>query len=101
MFLDPFETNAMQDLSEIHGPVSDLFAANSDAIELSAAKLQQFKETGFVVGPRVLNDVQIEALRTELAELTDPNHDGRELWYEYHSNEAADPNTVLFHALGA
>ncbi|MCA9117640.1 MAG: phytanoyl-CoA dioxygenase family protein, partial [Planctomycetaceae bacterium] len=30
-----------------------------------------------------------------------PDHPGRELWYEYHSNESADPATVLFHALGA
>jgi len=50
---------------------------------------------------RVLTDEQVERLREELAELFDPNHSGRELWYEYHTNEATDPNTVLFHALGA
>ena len=30
-----------------------------------------------------------------------PDHEGHELWYEYHSNESMDPNTVLFHALGS
>lgn len=92
----------MQDLSEIHGPVSELFATKPDqAARFSEAQLQQFDESGFVVGPRVLTAAQIEALQSELAELTDPNHDGRELWYEYHSNESNDPNAVLFHALGA
>ncbi len=50
---------------------------------------------------RILDDRQIEALRTELAELVRPDHDGRELWYEYHANESSDADTVLFHALGA
>jgi len=42
-----------------------------------------------------------ETLRTELADLVEPDHDGHELWHEYHSNESADPDRVLFHALGA
>jgi ectoine hydroxylase-related dioxygenase (phytanoyl-CoA dioxygenase family) len=33
--------------------------------------------------------------------LTDPSHSGRELFYEYNSNESTDPTTTLFHALGA
>jgi ectoine hydroxylase-related dioxygenase (phytanoyl-CoA dioxygenase family) len=31
----------------------------------------------------------------------DPSHPGHHLFYEYHSNESKDPNTVIFHALGA
>jgi ectoine hydroxylase-related dioxygenase (phytanoyl-CoA dioxygenase family) len=49
----------------------------------------------------VLDDRQIEALRAELAGLVRPDHDGRDLWYEYHANESSDANAVLFHALGA
>src|SRR5690606_23842077 len=56
---------------------------------------------GYLPGIRVLNERQIEWLRTELAEFFEPEHDGRELWYEYHTNESQDPNNVLFHALGA
>ena len=92
----------MQDLSNVHGLVSQLFSTTPDnSKRLSAEQLAQFEESGFVVGPKVLDGNQIDALQTELAELTNPDHDGRELWYEYHSNESADPNTVLFHALGA
>ncbi len=29
------------------------------------------------------------------------DHPGRDLWYEYHTNESPDPSRVLFHALGA
>ena len=33
--------------------------------------------------------------------MIDPHHDGHELFYEYHSNESDNADTVLFHALGA
>jgi len=36
-----------------------------------------------------------------LAEFFNPQHEGHELWYEYHTNESSRPDTVLFHALGA
>ncbi|MEZ6114614.1 MAG: phytanoyl-CoA dioxygenase family protein [Pirellulaceae bacterium] len=36
-----------------------------------------------------------------MAEFFQPDHAGHELWYEYHTNESTDPNSVLFHALGA
>ena len=52
-------------------------------------------------GIRVLDDRQVEALRGELSEWFQADHEGRELWYEYHTNESPDPNKVLFHALGA
>lgn len=92
----------MQDLSEVHKLVSQLFSTTpDDSKRLSDEQLTQFEESGFVIGPQVLEENQINALQVELAELTDPDHEGRELWYEYHSNESGDPETVLFHALGA
>lgn len=92
----------MQDLADVHHPVSGLFDLNADsAARLSDKDVEAFERDGFVIGPRVLNDVQIAQLANELAELTNPDHEGRSLWYEYNSNEAADPDTVLFHALGA
>ena len=68
--------------------------------QLSDQQVAQFHRDGFVSGMRMLDARQIEALRNELAELVQPEHDGRELWYEYHTNESSDADTVLFHALG-
>jgi ectoine hydroxylase-related dioxygenase (phytanoyl-CoA dioxygenase family) len=36
-----------------------------------------------------------------LRALIDPNHPGRQLFYEYHANESSNPDFTLFHALGA
>jgi ectoine hydroxylase-related dioxygenase (phytanoyl-CoA dioxygenase family) len=72
-----------------------------EPFRLSDEQLDFFQINGYVAGIRILTDEQIEQLRVELAELFDPQHDGHELWYEYHSNESVDPDTVLFHALGA
>jgi ectoine hydroxylase-related dioxygenase (phytanoyl-CoA dioxygenase family) len=90
------------DLSKRHEPVSDLFPRQATAENwLSDAQVAQFERDGFFPGVRILDEPQIEALRSELADLVHADHDGRELWYEYHSNESSDPGTVLFHALGA
>ena len=92
----------MYDLSQSDSFVSTLFTDDASTAErLSAEQLELFEQQGFLIGPQVLNGTQLDALTNELAELTDPGHEGRELWYEYHSNESNDPNTVLFHALGA
>lgn len=94
------------DLSTHHGPISTLFprAATRDELEryrLSDDQVAFYHEHGYLPGVRILDDDQVEELRAELAQWFDPDHPGRELWYEYHTNESADPNTVLFHALGA
>ncbi|RUL88123.1 phytanoyl-CoA dioxygenase family protein [Tautonia sociabilis] len=93
------------DLSQSSSPVGSLFAAqlsgDPDRFRLSDDQVRFFEENGYLAGVRILDDAQVDALRAELAEWFDPNHPGRELWYEYHTNESADPNRVLFHALGA
>ena len=94
------------DLSTIHSPVSKLFPAPANRDEwlryrLSDEQVSFYQQNGYVSGIRVLDDDQVEVLRSELNELSDPHHPGRQLFYEYNSNEAADPATVLFHALGA
>ena len=92
----------MRDLSLDHQPVTSLFHSDAEAaVRLTAEQLNNFERDGFVTTSAVLTEPQLQALRAELAELTDPEHDGQELWYEYHANESPDPNTVLFHALGA
>ncbi|MCO6456124.1 MAG: phytanoyl-CoA dioxygenase family protein [Pirellulaceae bacterium] len=96
----------IRDLSTCHQPVGRLFPQlgpqlAADEFRLTAEQVQFYHEHGYVAGIRVLSDQQIAALREELDQFFDPNHPGRELWYEYHTNESPDPQRVLFHALGA
>lgn len=93
------------DLAQRHEAVGNLLgdALRRDPTEfrLTDEQVAHFHEFGYVSGIRVLSDQQVEQLREELALLVDPNHPGHELYYEYNSNESADPSRVLFHALGA
>lgn len=94
------------DLSLQHQPVGNLFpwpitSADRDQYALSAEEIAFFQENGYVKGGKVLDDAQINQLRAELQTFFNPDHPGHELWYEYHTNESASADTVLFHALGA
>jgi ectoine hydroxylase-related dioxygenase (phytanoyl-CoA dioxygenase family) len=93
------------DLSLAHGPVGPLSPSVSEAdaerARLSDDQVSFYRDQGYLPGVRILSDEQVEVLRAELAVLMDPSHPGRELFYEYNSNESRDPGTVLFHALGA
>ena len=99
-------SGSARDLSLHHGPLSELFPRVESAADRATwlfndAQLAAWDEQGFVVGPRLLNSVQIEQLRAELTMLSHPGHPGAEFWYEYNSNESRDPGKILFHALGA
>ena len=94
------------DLTTQHTPITDLFTQPTSPEEwarfqLLEEQIRHFQEHGFVSGVRLLDDAQIDALRDELSEMVDPKHDGHELFYEYHSNESDNPDSILFHALGA
>lgn len=96
------------DLSLSHQPVSEFLAESlhepSDdgcAFSLSDEQVAFFHENGYVAGIPILTESQIGQLREELSVFFEPEHDGHELWHEYHSNESPDPSRVLFHALGA
>lgn len=94
------------DYSKLHELASDLFtlpraAADYEKFRLTDEQIAFYHREGYLAGVRLLSSEQIETLRTELAEFFSPEHDGRELWHEYHTNESANPDTVLFHALGA
>ena len=96
----------VEDLSTRHEPVSDMFRlpgsqAEWDRYRLSAEQMQFFDQHGYLAGIRLLSDEQVEQLRGELAQLTNPAHPGNKLFYEFNSNESADSARVLFHALGA
>lgn len=95
-----------EDLSVYHHPVGNLFRLPSTLEEwqqyrLSEEQIAFFHEKGYLPGIRILTDEQVEHLREELSGLMAPSHPGHHLFYEYHSNESKDPNTILFHALGA
>ena len=94
------------DLSQQHQPITRMFSrplsrADWDCYRLSDEQVAHFHEHGYVAGIKLFDDTQVEQLRRELVELTDPKHPAHELFYEFHSNESANPETVLFHALGA
>lgn len=95
-----------QDLAERHDLISDFVTlpkskAEWDAYRLTDQQIASFHERGYLAGIRILSDEQVDRLRVELAELVNPAHPGNGLFYEYNSNESADPSRVLFHALGA
>ena len=95
----------VHDLSTFHNPFGTIFnpQLNRDpgCFRLSEDQVNFFQEHGYVTGVGVLIDEQVEILRKELADLTNPTHPGHELFYEYHSNESQAPDHILFHALGA
>ena len=96
----------IEDLSRYHRPITTLFNLSGTTEDWEQYRLKNdqidfFQTNGYLAGIRLLNDEQIEALRAELADLSDPNHSGNGLFYEFHANESADPSTALFHALGA
>jgi ectoine hydroxylase-related dioxygenase (phytanoyl-CoA dioxygenase family) len=105
---DFFQENVQmsEDLSTRHKLIGNLFEnlgthEEWNKYRLSDEQVEFYRENGYLAGIRLLNDEQIEVLRKELAELVDPGHPGNELFYEFNSNESADPRKVLFHALGA
>ncbi|MED5470893.1 MAG: phytanoyl-CoA dioxygenase family protein [Verrucomicrobiota bacterium] len=68
---------------------------------LDEEQVIQFRNDGYLHGVKVLSPEQITTLGDELNEMIDPEHEGNEYFYEYHSNESEDPETAIFHALGA
>ena len=99
-------TITQKDLSEIHELVSDLFTWPDNEAEWKQYQLTQeeidfFHENGYLAGCQLLTEEQVDFLNGELADIMDVNHPQHHLFYEFHSNQSTDINTVLFHALGA
>lgn len=97
--------NTVRDLAEEHRLISDIFKLPTSKEEweqyrLTEEQVADFHEYGYLAGVKLLDDEQVEVLRNELAEVNDPKHPGHHLFYEFHSNQSEDPNTVLFHSLG-
>jgi ectoine hydroxylase-related dioxygenase (phytanoyl-CoA dioxygenase family) len=94
------------DLSEYHFPVSNIFkwptkSSEWDKYCLSKEQIEFFNEFGYVSGIKFLDSEQVELLKEQLGNITNPSHPLNDLFYEFHSNESTDKDAVLFHALGA
>lgn len=99
-------TRLMEDLSRRHEPLSNLFEPTKppDQLRLDDDQIESFHENGFLKGVPVLTPRQIERLVDELESLLEqagPARASRALFHEFHSNESADPDRILVHALGA
>lgn len=95
----------VRDLADYHHLVSNLFKFPKTKEEwepyrLSDEQVAHFHEFGFLSGIRLLDDSQVDKLRNDLDEVMDPGHPAHHLFYEFHSNESSDSNSVLFHSLG-
>jgi len=96
---------AIKDLADYHELVSDLFKQPKsreewDQYRLTDEQVAHFHEYGYLAGIKLLEDDQIEVLRQQLTEVMDPKHPAHHLFYEFHSNESEDSDSVLFHSLG-
>ena len=95
----------VKDLSEIHHLIGDLFKwpeteAEWEQYRLTDNQVNFFNENGYLPDIKILDEEQVGRLNVELVRLMDPGNPGHELFYEFHSNESSDPDTVLFHSLG-
>ena len=93
------------DLSLFHCPVSDLFPQLSakeawEKYALTDDQVAFFHENGYLHHIKLLEEEQVDALNKELAEITDPAHPRHHLFYEFHTNESTDKDSILFHSLG-
>jgi len=96
----------VEDLSQYHHPIGTLFPTPDTREELNRFRLSDeqvafYRENGYLAGVKLLDESQIAQLRKEVMSLVDPAHPGNSLFYEFNSNESADPEKILFHALGA
>ena len=94
-----------RDLSNHHELISTMFPKLSakeiwKKYKLTDEQVAFFNEYGYLSNIKILEDVQIEQLRKELKELTDPSHPKNDLFYEFHSNQSENAETAIFHSLG-
>lgn len=93
----------LDDLSIYHQPLTEIFSTleNYDDFAISPEQIEFFHENGYLAGVKILDEAQIGHLRRELRDLMNPAPDAQKLFYEFHRNESADADKILFHALGA
>lgn len=94
-----------RDLADYSRLMSDMFSwpkseEDWEQYKLTAEQVAYFNEYGYLSNIKLLEDWQVDQLNQELAEIQDPKHPKHDLFYEFHSNESTNPETVIFHSLG-
>ncbi|MDB5111318.1 MAG: Phytanoyl-CoA dioxygenase [Mucilaginibacter sp.] len=100
------ETPQLTDLSIHHQLLSDFFKwpVNKEEWEqykLTDEQVSFFKENGYLSDIRFLEEWQVDQLNKDLTRIADPNLPDHTLFHQFFSNASTDPDSVLFHALGA
>ena len=91
-------------LERRHSLVTDLFpdpGKDRDAYGLSEAQRSSFDRNGFVKGGRVLDNRQIEALRSSLEDIRNGRNPRVHDLYEVDDDYLENPDQNVFHFLGA
>ncbi|HET7179587.1 MAG TPA: phytanoyl-CoA dioxygenase family protein, partial [Chryseosolibacter sp.] len=88
------------DFSRHHEPLNESFSARVtpevwEKYRLSDEQVAFFNENGYLSNIRILSDDQVAQLNRELDEIKEPSHPKHDLFYEFHSNESANPDAVL------
>lgn len=94
-----------RDLAEYGKLVSDLFKWPETKSEwakyrLTDEQVKFYEDHGYLANIKLLEEDQVEQLREELLSIMDPKNPNHDLLYEFHTNESADPDRVIFHSLG-
>jgi ectoine hydroxylase-related dioxygenase (phytanoyl-CoA dioxygenase family) len=97
--------STMKDLADFHHQISSIFKQPKTKEEweqyrLTDDQVAHYHEYGHLSGVKLLENWQVDLLNQELADIQNVDHPGHALFYEFHSNESANPDAVLFHSLG-
>ena len=97
--------STVKDLADYHHQISTIFKQPQTREEweqyrLTDEQVAYYHEFGHLSGIKLLENWQVDLLNEDLAAIRNVDHPGHELFYEFHTNESANPNAVLFHSLG-
>lgn len=97
--------SSIKDLADYHHTILDIFNQPQtpeewDQYRLTDDQVSYYHEYGYLPGIKLLEEWQVDLLNKELVEIRNPDHPAHDLFYEFHSNESANSNSVLFHSLG-
>ena len=97
--------STVKDLADYHQQISTIFKQPQTREEweqyrLTDEQVAYYHEFGHLSGIKLLENWQVDLLNEDLAAIRNVDHPGHELFYEFHTNESANPNAVLFHSLG-
>lgn len=105
----PVTAPSVVDWSTVHKPATDvLYSSVIDTNDWSTFRLiseqvNQFWKDGYIANVPILTPEQCDLILKEYQfylEGDECTHPGRDLLYEFHSNQSGDPTNVLVHVLG-